>query len=82
MFSFLTVIFVALRRMMPGAVPIRGPPGQGGGPRQGTTMRGPMGRGDYGKRGPRDCLTFHPRCPPVVTYLTEKTWSLVCLLVK
>lgn len=35
-------------RMMPGAVPLRGPPGQG--PRAGAAMRGgPMGRGDYGK---------------------------------
>lgn len=33
--------------MMPGAMPIRGPPGQG--PRAGTGIRGPMGRGDYGK---------------------------------
>lgn len=33
--------------MMPGAVPLRGPPGQG--PRAGAAMRGPMGRGDYGK---------------------------------
>lgn len=32
---------------MPGAVPLRGPPGQG--PRGGAAMRGPMGRGDYGK---------------------------------
>ncbi|XP_025833582.1 heterogeneous nuclear ribonucleoprotein R isoform X3 [Agrilus planipennis] len=32
--------------MMPGALPMRGPPGQG--PRTGTGMRaGPMGRGDY-----------------------------------
>ncbi|CAH0553994.1 unnamed protein product [Brassicogethes aeneus] len=36
--------------MMPGTMPLRGPPGQG--PRtSGTSMRGPMGRGDYaGKR--------------------------------
>ncbi|KAJ8920437.1 hypothetical protein NQ315_005305 [Exocentrus adspersus] len=36
-------------RMMPGPMPLRGPPGQGG-PRTGTgSMRGgPMGRGDYG----------------------------------
>ncbi|KAK9710346.1 Heterogeneous nuclear ribonucleoprotein Q acidic domain [Popillia japonica] len=32
--------------MMPGAMPIRGPPGQG--PRTGAGIRGPMGRGDYG----------------------------------
>lgn len=32
---------------MPGAGPLRVPPGQG--PRAGATMRGPMGRGDYGK---------------------------------
>lgn len=39
--------------MMPGAVPLRGPPGQG--PRGGgAAMRGPMGRGDYGKI----CLTL------------------------
>ncbi|CAH0553995.1 unnamed protein product [Brassicogethes aeneus] len=32
--------------MMPGTMPLRGPPGQG--PRtSGTSMRGPMGRGDY-----------------------------------
>ncbi|KRT78614.1 RNA binding protein [Oryctes borbonicus] len=31
--------------MMPGAMPIRGPPGQG--PRTGAGIRGPMGRGDY-----------------------------------
>lgn len=36
--------------MMPGAMPLRGPQGQVGGPRAGTSMRGgPMGRGDYGK---------------------------------
>lgn len=33
--------------MMPGAMPMRGPPGQG--PRTSTGMRGSMGRGDYGK---------------------------------
>lgn len=33
--------------MLPGTMPIRGPPGQG--PRTGPAMRGPMGRGDYGK---------------------------------
>lgn len=34
--------------MMPGAMPLRGPPGQG--PRSASGMRGgPMGRGDYGK---------------------------------
>ncbi|KAH0999380.1 hypothetical protein HUJ05_012129 [Dendroctonus ponderosae] len=32
--------------MMPGAMPLRGPPGSGG-PRTGPGMRGPMGRGDY-----------------------------------
>ncbi|XP_071055672.1 heterogeneous nuclear ribonucleoprotein Q isoform X3 [Onthophagus taurus] len=32
--------------MMPGAMPIRGPPGQGG-PRTSAGIRGPMGRGDY-----------------------------------
>ncbi|XP_060527253.1 heterogeneous nuclear ribonucleoprotein Q-like isoform X3 [Cylas formicarius] len=31
--------------MMPGAMPLRGPPGQG--PRTGPGMRGSMGRGDY-----------------------------------
>lgn len=46
--------FVVLsNRMMPGAVPLRGPPGQGGprggGGGGGAAMRGPMGRGDYGK---------------------------------
>lgn len=51
------ISFLNSRSMMPGAMPLRGPPGQGsgggsggGGPRTGTSgMRGPMGRGDYGK---------------------------------
>lgn len=34
--------------MVPSSMPMRGPPGQG--PRTSTGMRGPMGRGDYGKR--------------------------------
>ncbi|XP_065170004.1 heterogeneous nuclear ribonucleoprotein Q isoform X4 [Atheta coriaria] len=38
--------------MVPSSMPMRGPPGQGGGgggggPRTGTSMRAPMGRGDY-----------------------------------
>lgn len=41
------MLLIILCRMMPGAVPLRGPPGQG--PRAGAAMRGPMGRGDYGK---------------------------------
>lgn len=60
--------------MMPGAMPIRGPPGQG--PRTGTTIRGPMGRGDYGKYD-----TTMKLCQITPCYLIA-TWFLVCLLVK
>lgn len=43
-------ICLSYSRMMPGTMPLRGPQGQVGGPRAGTSMRGgPMGRGDYGK---------------------------------
>lgn len=40
---------------MPGAMPIRGPPGQT--PRASTGIRGPMGRGDYGTY--KDGKIFH-----------------------
>lgn len=56
-------------RMMPGAVPLRGPPGQG--PRAGTAMRGPMGRGDYGKYYKNNAL-------PLFVFSEQKS----CLLVK
>lgn len=55
--------------MMPGAMSLRGPPGQG--TRSGVGMRGPMGRGDYGK-----FLVVYAK------YVRNKTRSLVCLLVK
>lgn len=40
--------------MMPTPIPMRGPGGAG--PRSGAAMRGPMGRGDYGKCS---CLQSH-----------------------
>ncbi|XP_074038969.1 synaptotagmin binding cytoplasmic RNA interacting protein isoform X7 [Leptinotarsa decemlineata] len=51
--------------MMPGAMPMRGPPGQGG-PRSGSgSMRGgPMGRGDYGWPWAWGGGTWPGRWPP------------------
>ncbi|XP_065170014.1 heterogeneous nuclear ribonucleoprotein Q isoform X9 [Atheta coriaria] len=55
--------------MVPSSMPMRGPPGQGGGgggggPRTGTSMRAPMGRGDYGWPWAWGGGTWPGRWPP------------------
>lgn len=55
---------------------MRGPPGQG--PRGGAAMRGPMGRGDYGKQFQGTSINLPM---PIPMFFNEKM-SLVCLLVK
>lgn len=70
--------------MVPSSMPMRGPPGQGGGgggggPRTGTSMRAPMGRGDYGKRAFSLHLSF-PRGVLIlfVTFINKQRepWSV------
>jgi hypothetical protein len=56
-------------------MPLRGQPGQGA--RSGAGMRGPMGRGDYGKCGEYS----HLRTDYFPIFI-NKMRSLVCLLVK
>lgn len=70
--------------MMPSGMPLRGPPGGQSGPRTGTTMRGPMGRGDYGKCGyySTDSRRYDDKriIRDVFIYNNNQAkWSLVCL---
>lgn len=67
-------------RMMPGAMPIRGPPGQG--PRTGAGIRGPMGRGDYGKCRRTQQLGIYDSmltdCDMVFSLLVSQVTILLC----
>lgn len=64
---------------MPGGMPLRGPPGQSS--RTGGTggMRGPMGRGDYGKCGNYSTYTVRYNTIRHVLFYNQAKWSLVCL---